>query len=94
MRNVCLDQYRSLFEVAHGFVPEFPVGRVLPDQLLLLLGQLERLLDLHLLGRGLGRRRRSLCWRHTDGHDWRRREEEAAASLRQRLWIFNMETPC
>jgi len=41
------DSYLSLFKVSHGFIPELLVGCVLPDQLLLLLRQLERLLYLH-----------------------------------------------
>lgn len=35
--RVYWDSYRSLFKVFHSFIPEFLVGRVLSDQLLLLL---------------------------------------------------------
>lgn len=62
--RVYWDSYRSLFEVSHGFIPEFLVGCVLPDQLLLLLRQLEGLLYLHPFG---GRLCRGwwLWWRRT-----------------------------
>lgn len=53
---------RSLFEAVQGFVPEFLIGRVLPDQLLLLLRQHKALLNLHPFGGGL----------HHGGHLWRR----------------------
>lgn len=54
--------HRPLFEAVQGFVPELLVGRVLPDELLLLFRQLEALLYLHLFGGGL----------HHGGQLWQR----------------------
>lgn len=62
MWSAVIDTDRSLFEAVQGFVPEFLIGRVLPDQLLLLLRQHEALLNLHLFGGGL----------HHGGQLWQR----------------------
>lgn len=75
--RVYWDSYRSLFEVSHGFIPEFLVGCVLPDQLLLLLRQLEGLLYLHPFG---GRLCRGwwLWWRRTTTTTKKKRLKKAA----------------
>lgn len=68
--------HRPLLQAVQGFVPELLVGRVLADELLLRLRQLEALLYLHLFGGGL----------HHGGQLWRRQE---APTIRPPLSLFS-----
>lgn len=91
--RVYWDSYRSLFEVSHGFIPEFLVGCVLPDQLLLLLRQLEGLLYLHPF-RGRLCRGWWLWWRRTQkkrlnkaAYTWIEKDGVCLRKIR-RWWIL------